>query len=296
MENIRGAILMVLSMLGFAIEDMLIKQMSGGVPLGQILMTLGAGGGLAFGIWAQLRGARVLGPDIWNPAVLARNGCEAVGTIGYTSAVVFSPLSTATAIAQAIPLLVTMGAALFLAEPVGWRRWSAILAGFAGVMLVVQPGGEGFVPASLFAVMGSVGLAGRDLAARRVPARVISVQLACYGFVTLVPTGLLLLAVTGDRAVIPDGADAGRLVAAMGIGVFAYYAITAASRLGDVSVIAPYRYARLIFGITIGMIAFGERPDGLALTGAAVIAASGLYTFVREARLRRASQIRAAAV
>ncbi|MBI1416734.1 MAG: EamA family transporter [Limimaricola sp.] len=296
MENIRGAILMVLAMLGFAIEDMFIKQMSGGVPLGQILMSLGGGGALVFGIWAHLRGARVLGPDLWHPAILVRNGCEAVGTIGYTSAIFFSPLSTATAIAQAIPLLVTMGAALFFAEPVGWRRWSAILAGFAGVMLVVQPGGEGFVPASLFAVMGAVGLAGRDLASRRVPARVISVQLACYGFLTLVPTGLFLLAVTGDRAVIPDGTDGARLLAALGIGIFAYYAITAASRLGDVSVIAPYRYARLIFGITIGMIAFGERPDTLALAGSAVIVASGLYTFLREARLRRASQTRAAAV
>ncbi|SDE09764.1 DMT family transporter [Limimaricola pyoseonensis] len=287
MENLRGSVLMVLAMLGFALEDMFVKQMADALPVGQILMLLGLGGGLVFAAMSLARGDRLWSADFNHPAVVARNLGEVIGTGAFITAVALSPLSTATAIAQSIPLLVTLGAALFFAEPVGWRRWTAICIGMIGVLVVIRPGMAGFTPMSLFALLGAVGLAGRDLISRRVPQRISSVKLSVYAFLILVPVGYAMVVVAGAELVMPDATNAARLAAGIAVGVAAYYALTAATRLGDVSVVAPYRYTRLVFALVIAYVAFGERPDALTYVGAAIIVGSGIYTLWREARLRR---------
>ncbi len=290
MENLHGSILMVLGMAGFALEDMFIKQMAGALPVGQILMLLGLGGGIAFAILSWMRGDRLWSRDFRHPAVIARNLGEIVGTVGFITAVALSPLATASAILQANPLLVTLGAALFFAEPVGWRRWTAISVGLFGVLLVIRPGMDGFVPTSLFAVQGVIGLAARDLASRKVPRNISSLKLSTYAFLILVPFGYAMTLVTGEPLVMPDTLDSWRLVGAVTVGVAGYYALTAATRLGDISVVAPYRYSRLVFALIVAYFAFGERPDALTYVGATIIVGSGIYTLLREARLRRASR------
>lgn len=287
MENLRGSLLMTAAMAGFALEDMFIKQLSGTVPVGLLLILLGAGGGVIFAVLALMRGDKLVSRDLLARSVLIRNGGELIGTIGFITAIALTPLSSASAILQATPLVVTLGAALFLGEQVGWRRWSAILVGFAGVLLIIRPGMQGFAPASLFAVMGVIGLALRDLATRTVPRAISSMQLSTYAFLTLIPAGFGMLAFTGDtvRMLTPlEWVFAG---AALGFGVAAYYAIVAAMRMGDVAVITPFRYSRLVFALIIGTTLFGERPDAATLTGSALIVASGIYTFWREFRTRR---------
>lgn len=290
MENLRGSLLMVAAMLGFALEDMFIKLLAGALPVGQILMLLGLGGGLAFALMARARDEALWSPDFLHPAVMARNLGEVIGTGSFITAVALSPLATATAIAQSIPLLVTLGAALFFAEPVGWRRWSAICAGLVGVLLVIRPGADGFTPMSLFALLGAIGLAGRDLASRRVPRAISSTKLSVYAFLILVPVGYAMVLVAGERLVQPNPTQLAMLAGGVVIGVAAYYMLTAATRMGEVSVIAPYRYTRLIFALVIAVLVFGERPDALTYLGAAIIVGSGIYTLLREARLRRASR------
>ncbi|HKL65971.1 MAG TPA: DMT family transporter, partial [Roseovarius sp.] len=130
------------------------------------------------------------------------------------------------------------------------------------------------------------GLALRDLSTRAVPAAISSMQLSAYAFATLVPTGAILLAF-GSGPVVPGGVQLRDLGLALGCGVAAYYAIVAAMRVGEVAVVTPFRYTRLVFALAIGVLVFAERPDGWTLTGAAVIVASGLYTLAREARLGR---------
>ena len=286
MENLRGSILMVLAMAGFALEDMFIKRLSLDLPIGQILILLGSGGAVIFGLGALSRGHRLFSRDLLAGPVLLRNLGELIGTIGFVTALALTPLSSASAILQATPLAVTLGAALFLKEAVGWRRWSAILVGFAGVLMVIRPGLEGFLPASLFAVQAVIGLAIRDLATRAVPASVSSMQLSSYGFATVVPAGAILLVITG-APVAPDAANWRDLAFAFLLGVAAYYAIVAAMRIGEVSFVTPFRYTRLIFALIIAMTLFGERPDFWTLAGAAIIIASGLYTLLRERRLAR---------
>ncbi|SEW14340.1 Permease of the drug/metabolite transporter (DMT) superfamily [Cognatiyoonia koreensis] len=294
MDNTRGSILMVIAMLGFAIEDMFIKQMSGALPIGQILWVLGLGGGLLFGFAGIVRGHAMWSRDLLDGAVLGRTACEIFGTVGFVTALSLIDISVASAILQATPLVVTAGAALFLGEAVGWKRWLAIVIGFGGVLLVLRPGLDGFDANALFAVMGVIGLGARDVLTRRIPPRVTSVQISTYAFLALVPTGFLLLAITGETNVRPDSANGLRLLAAVFIGIAAYYAIVAATRIGDVAIVSPFRYARLVFALIVGIIAFGERPDALMLLGAAIIVGSGLFSLWREARVRRASHRRKA--
>ncbi len=287
MENIRGAALMVAAMAGFALEDTFIKTLALDLPVGQILIFLGVGGALIFSLLALLRRDRLFSRDLLDRWVILRNTGELIGTIGFVTAIALTPLSSASAILQATPLAVTLGAALFMHEQVGWRRWSAILVGFSGVLLIIRPGLEGFDAASLFAVQGVIGLAIRDLATRAVPRAISSMQLSTYAFATLVPAGAVLLAIGPAALAVPNSEHWTAFAAALAFGVTAYYAIVAAMRMGDISVIAPFRYSRLIFAMLIGVVHFGERPDALTLTGAALIVGSGLYTIERESRLRR---------
>jgi drug/metabolite transporter (DMT)-like permease len=282
----RGSLWMVAAMAGFAVEDMFLKRAAATVPVGQILMIFGAGGMLGFALMVWKRGERVLHPAILTPAILVRCLFEVAGRLFYTLAIALTPLSSASAILQATPLVVVSGAALVFGERVGWRRWLAILAGFAGVLIILRPGLEGFTPLSLLAVLGMLGFAGRDLATRAAPPVLSNLQLGVYGFAMMVPTGAVLLALSGG-AVLPGPGALRDLAAATAIGVAAYYALTAAMRTGEVSVVTPFRYTRLVFALVLGVLVFAERPDAATLTGSAVIVASGLYTLIRARRALR---------
>ena len=286
MKNLRPILLMVGSMAGFAIEDMLIKYLALEMPTGQFLMLIGGGGGLVFAVMAHQQGQLVLSADFLQPIIIIRNLGEVIGTLGFVTAIVLTPLSSASAILQATPLAVTLGAALFLNEAVGWRRWSAIGIGFCGVVLVIRPGMDGFQPASLFAVQGVIGLAMRDVATRAAPAKISSLVLSAHGFAMLVPAGAVLLWISGG-AVAPSPTGYGLLAAALIVGVTSYYALTVSMRLGDVAVVTPFRYVRLVFALIIGVTLFEEDPDLWTLIGAAIIILSGLYTFFRERYLSR---------
>ena len=287
MENLRGAMLMVLAMAGFALEDMCIKFLSGSLPAGQILMILGAGGAAVFGAVCVVQGRRLFPRAMLRAPLLLRNASEAIGTIAFVTAITLIDLSVASAILQATPLVVTLGAALFLGEDVGWRRWSAILVGFAGVLVIIRPGFEGFVPASLFAILGMLCLALRDLATRRVTADISSVQVSFQAFLMVIPAGAVLLQYAGGDLAPVDIESAVVLLAAVGIGLVAYLLIVTAMRIGEVSFVTPFRYSRMIFALAIGMAVFGERPDAATWAGMGIIMGSGLYTLWRERRVRQ---------
>lgn len=288
MDNLRGAALMVLSMLGFALEDMFLKLLADALPIGQILFMLGVGGALVFGIVVRLQGDRLFVPEMRSIPILLRAIGELAGTMAFISAIVLTPLSSASAILQATPLVVTLGAALFLGEQVGWRRWSAITVGLFGVLLIIRPGMDSFEPLSLLAVIAVFGLGMRDLATRRVPKSISSMQLSFLGFAAVIPAGPILLAFTAQSPVVPHGLPLAYFCAALFIGLFAYYAIVAAMRVGEVGFVTPFRYSRLLFALIIGVTVFDESPDTLTLLGAAIIVASGIYTVLRERNQRRA--------
>lgn len=290
MENLRGAALMTASMLGFAIEDALIKGLSGTVPAGQIIAFIGLGGILAFAGWLLATGQPVFVTEQRRPKVVLRSGLEALGSIFFVSSLALIDLTLASAIIQATPLVVAMGAAVFLGQKVGWRRWVAILIGFAGVLLIVKPGASGFDPLVLLAIIGMLGLAARDLVTRNLKSDISGPHLSIAAFIGLVPAGLLLCVVWGQSLVWPTPYEWSVLVLCVFVGMVAYLAIIAATRAGDAAFISSFRYSRMLFALVIGALFFAEFPDALTLVGVAIVIAAGLFTLLREARLRRPSQ------
>lgn len=282
MDNLRGAALMVLAMLAFAIEDMLIKFMAAALPVGQIIGMIGLGSAVLVGALLVAQGQPLFSRSMLTPAIAIRSLGELVGTLGFVTAIALIPLSTASAILQATPLFVTLGAALFLKETVGWRRWMAILVGFVGVLLIIRPGMEGFNWLSLFAVQGVIGLGLRDLATRRVPRETSTLQLSFLAFLVLIPAAAILMAINGTALVALSPANWTYLALSLVIGIVAYYGIVAAMRIGEVSFVTPFRYSRILFALIIGTVVFAERPDTLTLLGATIVVASGLYTLWRE--------------
>lgn len=285
-NNLRAIALMVVSMAGFALEDMLIKFMANaGMATGQILTLLAVSGGLIFIVLARIQGVQLFRGVFWTPLMMVRNFGEAAGTVGFFTAITLSDISTASAILQAAPLAVTMGAALFLGEAVGWRRWSAIVIGFCGVLIILRPGSNGFDPVSLLAVLGVLGLSLRDVMTRAMPMAVPSMALSAYSFFILIPVGLAQTWVMGAPLVWPVQMFL-PFIAASIIGVASYYALTSAMRLGETAVVTPFRYSRLIFAMGIGIFIFGESPDRWTYLGSVIVIGSGLYTLWREQRRR----------
>lgn len=286
-ENLRGAILMIVSMFLFALEDMFIKMLTADLPYAQVLALVGATGLAAFWVMLLLRGGRLWTRDLVRPVLVIRNLGEVIGAIGIVVALALSELSSTSAILQALPLMIVLGAALFLGEPVGWRRWSAIIIGFIGVLLVVRPGMAGFQPVSMMAFLAVVGLAIRDLATRRIPESVRSDQIAASAFLAILIGALVMWVVMRQPVVMLSWRHLALVGMCMAVGVAGYSLLVAATRAGEASALAPYRYARLVFALFLAFFVFGERPDMLTLIGAAFIVTSGSFTMWREALVRR---------
>lgn len=293
MNNLNGILFVIVSMAAFTMEDMFIKQLSGEIPVGQILVLLGLGSGAVFAAVALYRGDNIFAPAAWRGVVILRTIAEGLAAMAFSTALSLVDISTVAAVFQSLPLVITMGAALFLGEQVGWRRWSAIAVGFVGVLMIVRPGFEGFDPSVFLVLFAVLMVAARDLLTRLVASTVSSAVVSFQAFASMVVAGGVLLALTGAEATAVDRAQSLMLLGGILFGVVGYYAIVLATRIGDASAITPFRYTRLLFSILVGMLVFGERPDGVTLGGAALIIASGLYTFAREHRLARRSARRA---
>ena len=228
-----------------------------------------------------MRGQAVFSRDAINPVILARTACEMFGTVGFVTALSLIDISVASAILQATPLVVAAGAVLFLGETVSWRRWSAIVVGFVGVLMIIKPGTEAFDLTVLWPVLAMFGLAGRDLTTRVTPPGMASSALATYTMAALVPFAILWCLLAGDP-LIPTNANWPLIIAMVSGGALGYLLIIASVRTAEVSVVSPYRYSRLIFLLAFGVIFFNERPDALTLAGAAIIITSGIYTMWRD--------------
>ena len=251
-------------------------------------MILGFTGSIFFLIIAIFQNAPIIHKDLLDKYVIMRTICELLGAVFFVTAIALTPLSSASAILQITPLLVTIGAVIFFREKVGWRRWSAVFVGFMGVLLILRPGFGGFMPASIFALLGSVFLAARDLSTRAMKVDLPSVTIALYAFIAFGISGILIIPFNSPM-VIPSLNQIMYFIGASTFGVFAYYSLVISSRIGEMSVISPFRYSRIVFAMLLAIIILGERPDSFTLIGAAIIVLSGMYTFVRENLLKKSN-------
>jgi drug/metabolite transporter (DMT)-like permease len=285
-DNGRASLSMIGAMAFFALEDAFLKTLTLYMPIWQLLAMTGLAAMAVFWLRLAMRGHAFWTRALLHPMALLRNLGEIIGAFGFVTALALGMLASTSAILQVLPLTLVLGAALFLGEKVEWRRWLSVAIGFAGVLLILRPGTASFHPSMLWAVIGVVGLTLRDLATRLIPKGVPSDQLSASAYGAMVPAGLVMAALGGDPAIMPDQAQWTMLLGTLVFGVLGYTALVTASRIGEASVVAPFRYSRLAFALVVAFVIFGVQPDLPMLAGAALIAGAGGYAMWREAGLR----------
>ena len=279
--NLLGSMWMIASMAAFAIEDAFVKIASETLPVGQVLIIFGFGGAFVFACLALLNKQPLFTTDVVSRPMCIRMVFEITGRLFYILAISLIPLSSATVILQATPLVVVVGAALVFSEKVGARKWAAILIGLIGVVVIVRPGTDSFSMLSILAVIGTIGFAGRDLASRAAPASLGTSILGLYGFLSIAVAGAMFSIWQAAPFVHPRTDTCLFLLGAVLAGVAAYSSLMKAMRNGEVSTVTPFRYTRLIFGIALGALFFGEPLSFSLAAGSVLIVTSGLIILWR---------------
>ncbi|RTL96403.1 MAG: DMT family transporter [Hyphomicrobiales bacterium] len=279
--NLRGALFMIVAMVGFTLNDAITKFSSESMNMAQVMLVRGAFASLFVGLLAWRRGALANPAAMLQPMVAMRVAGEAGATVSFLIALAHLPIGNVSAVMQALPLAVTMGAALVFGEGVGWRRWLAIGVGFVGVLIIVRPGFEGFRVYSLVALASVVCCAVRDLSTRRIPQAIPTMLVSTATALAMTVLGALLLSPMGGWTPM-SGRAIGLLALAAVLVLIGYQFIIMAMRSGDISFIAPFRYTALLWSILLGLVIFGDVPDLPMIVGAAIIIGSGLYALYRE--------------
>jgi drug/metabolite transporter (DMT)-like permease len=228
-----------------------------------------------------------LQPRDWG-LVAARCASEIGATYCFLAALMIMPIANITAVLQALPLTVTLGAAVFLGEEVGWRRMAAIVLGFCGVLLIVRPGPDGFSEGALYALLAVAFVTARDLTTRRMSSAVPSLTVTLLASISV--TVFALVCSLGIEWQ-PVNLSQVMLLAGAAVFILGGYSLSVmVMRVGEISFVSPFRYTGLIWAILLGWLVFGDWPDGLTLLGAAIVVGTGLFTVIRERRQAQAAQ------
>ncbi|MGJ8606076.1 MAG: DMT family transporter [Marivita sp.] len=289
-DNMRGALLMCVSMAAFTFGDASIKATGGDLPLSQLLVIRGVLASAALVAMAlYFRGLQLRLPAQDWALILARGIAEASAAYFFLTALLAMPLANVTALLQMLPLTVTLGGALVFREAVGWRRWSAIIVGFMGMLLIVRPGTEGFTSASVYALCAVAAVTVRDLVTRRVSKVVPSLTVTVVSSV-IVTLFAGIWSIEQEWVALTPRLTVLVLMATSFV-ICAYLCSVMVMRVGEVSFVAPFRYTGLVWALILGFFVFGEWPAPLTLIGAAIIVGTGVFSLLREARLKRRARM-----
>ena len=286
-HNIRGAAIMVASMVAFVVNDAAIKAVSETLPLYEGVALRGAVVSLILFVlvWRSSGGLDFhIGPGDRLPFAL-RLVAEVASTILYLKALQHMPLGALSAIHQSLPLLVMLAAALVFGERLGWHRLAAVAVGVAGVALIVRPGTAGFEHWSPVALASVLVIVVRDIATRGLSSRVRSGTVALSAALSVTIAAVLLPG--GEPWRMPTGGELGGLAIASVFLAVGYLTAVAAMRVGEVSFVSPFRYTSLVAAMIVGFLVFGEVPRLTTLAGAVLIVAAGAYSLLRERRALR---------
>ncbi|MFK4719193.1 drug/metabolite transporter (DMT)-like permease [Bradyrhizobium niftali] len=285
-HNTRGAIYMVIAMLAFTSIDAITKHVMQSMNIGQLMFVRGIFATILIGLFANCQGAFRLSRSLMSAQVMFRTIGELGAAICFLLAVGFMPLANITAVLQAQPLAVTLGASIFYSETVGWRRWTAVLAGFLGVLIIVQPGMEGFNAYALMALVSVAFGTLRDLTTRSIPSTIPSPLISAVS--------ALLICLMGAGLISPLGGwrpmsleSIGLLAVAAGLILVGYHSMIVATRVGEISFVTSFQYISLLWAMLLGYLMFNDVPTPFVIVGAVIIVASGLHTIYRERRVNR---------
>lgn len=285
-DNLRGAGFMTLSMLGFGCNDAAMKFVTQDMPLYQAITLRGLVVMGALWLLAMREGGLRLRipPAARRPMTLRVLG-EVGSTVLFLNALQVMAIGDLSAVMQSLPLVVMLGAALFFGETLGWRRNSAVAVGLLGVMIILRPGSGTFGIWSVVALGAVLMVAMRDLATRNFGREVSSATIAFYAAVAVTVMGVI--GALWQGWVVPSLSQLALLLLAGGFLTVGYVSAVAAMRVGEISYVAPFRYASLIVAILAGLLIFGDWPDLWTWLGSGLVVGAGVYTIWREAQLGR---------
>lgn len=285
-DNLRGILLMCASMAAFTINDTFMKSVTQTLPLFQTIGLRGLIAVIGLAILALATGAFKFRPNRRDVGlILLRSLADVAATVFFLEALLRMPLANLSAILQALPLLITLGAALVYGDKIGWRRMTAILVGLIGVLIIIRPGTEGFDRWALLGLASVACVVVRDLSVRPLQGHIPSTLVALGAAVAVTLMGWTGTAFQGWQT--PTGWEAARVLGAGLFLIVGYLTSVAAMRHGDIGLVAPFRYTSLLWAIALGFLAFGNLPDFWTLIGASIVIAAGLFTLWRERELRR---------
>ena len=280
--TLAGIALMLLAVWMFSFGDALGKFIVATYSVGQLLLLRAA---------ASLV---LLSPVIWrNRAAfrsIQRPGLQVLRVVlstlevaAFFAASVYLPLADVITYYLAAPIFVTAASAIFLGEKVGWRRWSAILVGFVGVMIALRPSTQAFSWPAMIALAGSASFAALMIITRSLRGTPDVVLTAAQFIGTL----LFGIVVAPFGWITPSLADFSLFVIAGCISIIAAMGVNRSLKLAPASVVVPYQYTMIIWAVMFGYFVFGDVPSLAMLIGAAIIILAGLYIFLRERDLIR---------
>ena len=281
-DNLRGAVLMLISMATFTCNDAVMKAVTQTLPLYESVALRGLSVLVLMLVVAQIQqgGVRLSVPREDLLPLVVRTVADIASTVLYLLALREMALADLSAILQALPLGVTLAAGLFFHERLGWRRLSAIGVGFVGVVMILRPGSGAFDIWSVVALASMLLIVLRDIVTRTFSAGIGSSTIAFYAAATITLTGFILG--VGEEWRMPDQREAGLLLLSAGFLTAGYITAVATMRVGEISLIAPLRYTSLVWAIVLGLVIFGEWPDLWTWLGSALVVGAGLYTILRE--------------
>ena len=280
-DTVRAILAMVASMLSFSAGDTLIKLMGETLPVGEMLFLRGVVASALLLAFCSRTGAFAHAQLLLSQRVGWRFLMEALCSVLFFVALVRMSLADVAAIAQFTPVAVMAGAAVFLGEAVGWRRWLSAGIGFLGVLLIIKPGSSAFQPMALVALASVIGVAIRDLITRRMPKALPTSLLATSSTISGLTVGLAM-APFEQAWHWPSGTEVAAMAACALFVLGAYVFGIIAMRIGLTSVTSPFRYTYMLFATLSSLFVFHEQPDAGSLAGIALIIGAGLYLLHRE--------------
>ena len=279
-DNPRGILAMTAAMALFVANDAVMKFVGESLPMAQTIFIRGVFvTALLFAV-AGAQGKLGYLRTLMQRDMLARAAFEAVGSYAYLAALMHIPIAIALGINMAVPLTVLPFAVLLLNEQVGWRRWSALAVGFAGVLLVIRPGPGGVNWWAMLALASTVAHALRDVTTRRIPVAIPSILVTAFSAAVLAATAGVIVLFQGWQTPSPTQA-LGLAGAAIMVGG-GMHLLVIGTRIGEATVIAGFRYTALLWAVALGYAIWGDLPGPVAWVGIALIVGAGLYAAHRE--------------
>lgn len=278
-ENLRGVAFMILAMFIFAIVDGIAKYLTQSFHPLQVVWVRQAGLFAGAIFFLLLHGKTIIYSQ-HIPLQIVRGLCATLSAVLFIFGISMVPLADATAVTFVAPLFVVIIGALFLKEPVGIHRWSAVIIGFIGTLLIIRPGFEGFNIALFLPVIAASFFALRQIISRYLAASDSLATTLCYtatsSFAVMCLPALFIWTT-------PTSLEAVFLMIILALlGLCGEMLVIKALSTGLAVVVAPMHYTILIWTSLYGYLFFHQLPDGLTWAGGGIIIATGLYTLYRE--------------